>query len=445
MKNIQKWISILLLLFAMISFNQQLFSPEELQKDFEIYINYILKSGIDPFEFVSQEKFYSEVNRIKGQLNKPMTKGEFFKTIAPIIHIFSDGHYGVFFNITPDILVMPFEPVVVGNRLFVKNSLVTELENKVEILKIDDRNVEEIINDLKLFLPKISSDVLFKHLEDLIKLFPEIEDKNNFKVLIKTNDIKKVIKVNAIKFEEAIKKKKELYPEEWKKRKLSFERRRDIGILKISTFMYSYRWLTYYKEFLNKTFSENEDLSDLIIDLRGNSGGFLDNVWELFKYLTQNPLQIYLVGYTCKNIPLSNGKIKRTLEKYELNPKILPARHNFNGKIWLLVNNRMFSAAVVATYFFKKLNVGKIIGKRPREPVNSLGAALGKYILPNTKILVLIPGGYYKITDNPKIEVDYEKELTEDEEIDYLLGENDVMLDYAFEIINKNTKGGGEK
>ncbi|QTA38014.1 hypothetical protein JYK00_00230 [Thermosipho ferrireducens] len=435
----KKKIIILFLMFlSVLTISQELFQPEELQKDFDVFINYILKAGIDPFKFVSEETFYSKVDEIKTKLNKPMTKGEFFKTIAPMIHLFSDVHYGIVFNITTDTLVMPFEPVVVGNRLFVKNSLVKELENKAEILKIEGKDVKEIINELKQYLPKVRSDVIHAQVSFLFSYFPEIEDKNTFELLLKINGTKKSVEINAIKYGEKLKQTKQLYPDEWEKRKFSFERKGSIGILKIRTFSYSYRSSGYYKEFLEKTFKENKDMSDLIIDLRGNSGGPLYNVWELFKYLTFHPLKVHLVGYNCKNIPLTDGRIKRTLEKYELNPKIIPAKDNFKGKIWLLINNRIASGAVITTYLFKKFSFGKIIGEKTTEPVNSLGASLGKYILPNTKILVSISGGYYWIEDNPEIEIDYGKNLTEEEKIDYLLGEGDVMLDYAFEIISKN-------
>lgn len=59
----------------MLSFSQESFQPEELQTDFDVFINYILKAGIDPFEFVSKDVFYSKVYEIKDKLNKPMTKG----------------------------------------------------------------------------------------------------------------------------------------------------------------------------------------------------------------------------------------------------------------------------------------------------------------------------------------------------------------------------------
>lgn len=110
------------------------------------------------------------------------------------MHLFSDGHYGITFNIIPYILVMPFEVIVVKDRMFVKYSLVNELENKAEILEINGRDVKEIINELKQYLPRIRSNAIYTQVVFLFLYLPEIESKNTFELLLKIGDIQKLKK-----------------------------------------------------------------------------------------------------------------------------------------------------------------------------------------------------------------------------------------------------------
>ncbi|QTA38016.1 hypothetical protein JYK00_00240 [Thermosipho ferrireducens] len=421
---------------SILTFSQKLFSAEELQTDFDVFINYILKAGIDPFKFVSEETFYSKVDEIKTKLNKPMTKGEFFKTIAPMIHLFSDVHYGIVFNITTDTLVMPFEPVVVGNRLFVKNSLVEDLNNNSEVLEIDGRKVQDMIEEFRKYIPRIISKRIDLVLGHMVLLLPEIEGKDTFDLLIKNGNIEKQIQISAFTKVGIINKIKKLNLKIDKP--ISFERKGKIGILNIKSFSFKYERLEYYKDFLKEVFKNSKDMTDLIIDLRKNPGGYLENIYELFKYLTDKKLVTWGIEYVYTNLP-GNKEIKRIRKNHDLKIEIIPVKDNFKGKVWLLVDDTMASIAVVATYLFQKFELGKIIGEKPKEPVNTLSVRFStNYILPNTELSLLIPNGKYYFEEEPKIVIDYERKMTEKEEIDYLLGERDVVLDYAFEIISKS-------
>lgn len=187
--------------------------------------------------------------------------------------------------------------------------------------------------------------------------------------------------------------------------------------MKIRTFS---SYSLYYKEFLEEVFKNNKDMSDLIIDLRGNYGGSLYNVWELFKYLIDKKLELWSVYYA-STITIKGEKVKRFKIKHSINDKIIPAEDNFKGKVWLLTDRSLASSAPVATYFFKKLNLGKIIDEKPMKPVNTL-AIVKPYVLPNTGLMVKVPNVSYWFEKEPEIIIDYERKIMEEERIEWLLG-----------------------
>lgn len=162
---------------------------------------------------------------------------------------------------------------------------------------------------------------------------------------------------------------------------------------------------------------EREKIENLIIDLRGNTGGTGALYEKVFSYLTQRPFRDSHYAYTQFNeIPmeeklvitplfLSNGvKDKYGLNAYlkqlypkdvqgkyywadDKNPSILPNDRTFKGQLYLLVDQRVASAASHLASLIKSYTNAIVIGK---ETVGGYYEHNGHlplvYELPNTGI-----------------------------------------------------------
>lgn len=162
---------------------------------------------------------------------------------------------------------------------------------------------------------------------------------------------------------------------------------------------------------------EREKIENLIIDLRGNTGGTGALYEKVFSYLTQRPFRDSHYAYTQFNeVPLeeklvitplflSNGVTdKQGINAYlkqlypqqvqgkyywadEKNPLILPDKKTFKGQLYLLTDQRVASAASHLASLIKSYTNAIIIGK---ETVGGYYEHNGHfpvvYELPNTGI-----------------------------------------------------------
>lgn len=162
---------------------------------------------------------------------------------------------------------------------------------------------------------------------------------------------------------------------------------------------------------------EKEKINNLIIDLRGNTGGTGALYEKVFSYLTQRPFRDSHYAYTkfnevpmdeklvITNLFLSNGVTDKTgLNAYlkqlypkqvqgkyywgdDKNPSILPNERTFKGQLYLLVDQRVASAASHLASLIKSYTNAIVIGK---ETVGGYYEHNGHlplvYELPNTGI-----------------------------------------------------------
>ena len=220
---------------------------------------------------------------------------------------------------------------------------------------------------------------------------------------------------------------------------------------------------------------EREKIENLIIDLRGNTGGTGALYEKVFSYLTQRPFRDSNYAYTWFNeVPmedkliitplfLSNGVTdKNGINTYlkQLYPKqiqgkyywaddknllILPNERTFRGQLYLLADQRVASAASHLASLIKSYTNAIVIGK---ETVGGYYEHNGHlplvYELPNTGIqtgfsIVHVIQDAQNLPDQKKgqgIIPHYEIRLTNQEFLD----QSDVYLRKALELQKHNQK-----
>jgi C-terminal processing protease CtpA/Prc len=222
------------------------------------------------------------------------------------------------------------------------------------------------------------------------------------------------------------------------------------------------------KDFMDesiKTISKN-NISNLIIDLRDNSGGWDNQGQELFTYLIDKPLRYYqrfhMVTDSSEFLKLSSvskeelANIKNILVKEqdgtytvkeEYNSTLAlqhPKPNRFTGKVYFLIDGATGSAAAEFTAVAHSNKLGTFIGDETGG--NYSGGNGGEFItlyLPNTKIKVGLPLMYYENA--------VEKPLQEghgtipDHYVPYtitdILKGRDTQLEFVLNLINQAKKG----
>ena len=439
-----------LILFAILSAvsivvaNQTTIPYQELQWDLSYLVDVVDKCHVSPWQYISREDFMKIAEEIKQKLDHPMSRTDFYKEIIYLLHYISDVHTFARLPTSENILVFPFIPHVIDSRIFVVHDGNNLSLAPFEILKIDGKDAKDIIREMNRYTPFST----YRSLSSFFWLLPTLWDKKEFHILIKHDNERREIVVKAITLQEFEKIKKQFFKDE---KYYQFTRRGNIGILRIKSFAFAIglpEKLKEFSEFLTKVFSENKDMTDLIIDVRDNPGGSWDAPLEIISHFIDKPLIINADMYTkaceyaqedlaaigirySKELEGEIIKTKRTFTAY-------PKKPIFKGNVWALVNKDVFSGGKFFVYVIQKYRLGKVIGEKLLTDANI--TLWRPFMLPYSHLEVYIPTRMVFFGKNIEIIPDYEITLTDDEKEQFALGKSDPMLQKAIELIKSQTK-----
>ncbi len=328
---------------------------------------------------------------------------------------------------------LPFTFVLIGKRMIVTEDVSgTGISRGSEVIEINRVSVEKIIGDLMKYADGDGSNDGLRlynmrltgegEQEFFDIYFPMLHAPESGKFRITYKDPKSRAgilekSVNAISREErkqllSLTSGKTDLTEEWKLEALA----EGVSLLKFGTFV-TYNSGLNWKQLLRDHFNEINfrGSSDLIIDIRGNSGGTTEVAFEILSYISDQPLTVKSVRYVCyEKVPDSlrqylstwdNSFYDRTanVERYDnrlfrLNEgnsgtfTITPKESGYRGKVYLLVDEANSSATFILARLVKEYKLGLLAGEKTGGNLKGItGGNLFFLDLPNTGIEIDIP------------------------------------------------------
>lgn len=394
--------SYLLLLFlscTAICSAQQKYTEEQLRQDADVLYSTIL--DVHPYMFtnISKKQFEQKLEGLKSGLKDSMTVFDFYKMFSPLIAQIEDGHTELFFPVESAIhlgmKVFPYEVKVNKTDTTViiqKGFSGAELSRGTRILSINGVPVKELLGRTYSML---SGEAYHYKMERLNILFSPLlyfvlsSDQFTIEYIqdgkMKTKNIQgKLLSEYLETFISSI---NETAPYSF-----NMNKEVDTAILKLNSFdFYKENEKNEYRNFLDSVFKEIEEnqINNLIIDIRQNGGGLESLVWDLFQYISSVPFQT--AGQSINKV---SETVKETydLEEetgiYVFGNDLISLRENslrFSGNCYLLTSNFTFSSAKALAWGFQYFNMGTIVGEETGGMIIGYGNVFNTH-LPNTKL-----------------------------------------------------------
>ncbi len=433
-------VGLFLSLCTMRAFGQaQNLSREQMLQDIDSLFSTIEKVHPDMYAVYPKHALEKDLERIKSELEPTGDVFYFYKQITPLVVKLGDGHTSVgfpydFFVNVPDMRLFPFPvEITYPDKIVEVENDYTQTQNTIpigaQITKINNKQIDDIVQEMMHY---VSGEKDFFKIEQLKYLFTPLVyalyGDSIFDIEYLFNRNQYSVQVKGISFKERYERPQQNSVSSNEQSDYTFRTLPDknIGILEFNRFAD----LDKFKLFLDSTFRvlQQENISNLIIDIRENGGGNSSLGDELFQYISPVPFaqfgkmiikysDILKQFYKTRNWKISNPNgIKVHNSKLK---KLRKNKLRYAGNVFLLTSHYTFSSAADFAWAFKYFKMGSVIG----EETGGLAVCFGDIItleLPNSGIFYSVSWkkfyGYGATDDNihgtlPDYEVDAENAL----------------------------------
>ena len=386
---------------------EKLINSKKLIKDFE-YLKNIIGAHPDPYTHISEQDFNAQYEAIKLTLNQPLSQLDFYKKAASLTALIKDGHSRA---ILPEYWlskqrkekgVFPYEMYLSNNNeLFVlKKFNEDELPVGSRILSINGISVDSFLNKIDPYLAyekvNFRNTIIDRDFEEYLYIAFGHSNNTRFEYIATDTLFTEVKNMPFVDWKKLQKNNRE---EREKKiaigKPYSYEKIDD-GIGRINIYAFFARDFNAYQIFLSNTFKEiqKDGIHSLVIDIRGNFGGWPKISSELFHYISDSYFKTMAKSSMKVSSPYRNNMITRRpyLKHYRptysqrrhyvdmqailtnkpgtysdedifFNEKPIQKNYEFSGDCYLLINRDSYSSASSFASTFQCYSMGTIIGE----------------------------------------------------------------------------------
>ncbi|MCG8309828.1 MAG: S41 family peptidase [Cytophagales bacterium] len=455
------------------------FSAEKLKLD--LYQLRTALENVHPglYRFETKEIWDARFDSLSNALDEPLTGIEFYRILVPFISKVRCGHTNIgvstIYNqhVFAESKNFPFMVRVVDGKLYTYHNLSDEnnIPDGSQLLSINHQPYEDII---KMFYNAVRADgfietaryrKLGKYFSYFYATLIGYPDSFNLRYIAPGEKMEKEATVMAKQDLQKASLHWERYdsklpPTELMKSPLGFliNRNEDYAILKVDRFFTKGdEPKDLYERAFDSLFTEisKRNITNLIIDLRGNGGGIDDLTSLLYSYLVDKPFKWYR-QMRVKNLNYDSYTKAYTYNEYQyaqdeagdiwvtngdelfMNQKV--SSPSFNGNVFVLVDGLTFSAGSILAAYIKSSGRGIIIGEESGGYSNGVtGGRSVSFQLKHTGISFSIPPlqTFFELeTPNSDQGVipDYHVKTTI---LDLVKG-NDSVMDFAIQSIQND-------
>ncbi|MGL1893954.1 MAG: S41 family peptidase [Spirochaetaceae bacterium] len=448
-------------------------STEDLINNLDIVIDSLeeIHPAID--NFTTTVKLREIYENIKKEIKDPLTSDQFYKRLVPLIQEIKDNHtylsrkyyYDDFYNYTTK-GYFPLEVTIINNKCYILDDPVHSIERGTEIIEINNEPVQNIIDNVKKIMTIASGDINAWQ-DELLKqqfgnnyiLYKELNPGEVIKVKFNNNRTEEYILDNkVIKLNSHDDKNYKPYSLEMMSN--------DIVLFNVKSMTLS---SVDKEEILSFYMNTKLKGKTIILDLRNNMGGEIENTYFLYSLFASkqfypevekkvNSNKAYESFNYSLNLSINDhlysdyieldGKqgFYQNIETHPDNFKfIIPSNHRFKGNVYILTNGLTGSAAVKLSSYFKYFNRGKIVGQEGCGNFYTMnGLDFARIRLGETGIELNIPliatrSGFIKQEDIP-----FNRGVIPDyyivDSIEDVLSGNDEILNFTLKLIKDNNR-----
>lgn len=406
----------------------QTLKPDQLKEDLGIFRDALERFHPEMYRYTDEAGFQVIFTDIERQLDRPMDQLEFYQTMRPALAALKDGHikwiiqgedqhYGAFASgLFPLQLHFEAENVKVLAHFGGENVPVL-----AEVVSINGRPIASIKDAIWKRLSFGDGDSDGGKRFQLNRYFSALHAfeyglNDSYEVELLHDGKLQTWKGNGVE--------KDQIEANFKTEDTPFSFRMTngwTGIMKINRFI-SYKHEPDFKRFLRNSFKslEEENICNLILDLRGNEGGFEKLGIELYRYLAQDQFEYYDYVTTRRNqktdYPSHTSKIFRMLNSFSKEKdgvfrftkapglKTYKSHKNrFDGNLIVLLDGQSFSVTTELSARVQADGRAHFVGEETAggAEVNSSGF-FTIVTLPHSKIDLGIPRlGFHMANLNP--------------------------------------------
>ena len=456
-------------------FNQQLTQPiavAQLQKDVDYSYKKLKQLHPKLYWYISKEKLDYKFDSLKKSIQKPMTGLAFYKELSQVVKNVGQGHLSV----SPSLLkstkkeakaldkkgkspFSQFDFEYIDNKLIIlKNRSRHTILANTEVVSINSEKPSDLIS---LFSKRIASDgfntTFLNRFSAMAfgKLYTNYKGnyQDSLRLVLKLEDKDSLFVVKRDTFGSNSNQKKPKLSKKERKEKAKFNSKygfnsdtktftRELKFLDKDsiTAMMSIKGFSngnshdFYEDTFNVLSVANT--KNLIIDLRNNGGGRLNEIADLYSYLVSEPfvfIDDYEVvsktsflhmnyfkgsGYVTKFFKILDAPIFYPLFYFKTRKEAggtylsnrfskqrNPKSNNFQGKIYVLINGGSFSASSIISSNLKSNQRAFFVGEETGGAYNGTVAAQMPLVqLPNSKVNLRIGLALVSAAGKTKIE-----------------------------------------
>jgi len=392
---------------GLLAQTDDVWETKKLLKDIK-QLETLIEAHPNPYAYTDKKEFDSTIKELKNNIEKHNTTLGFYKEVSKILALIKDGHTSAALpelwleNKRKKYGAFPYEVYLTNDdKLYILKSFNNgEIPNGALVSKINGIGVNEFLDKIDPLisyeLKPFRNTIIDKDFEKYLYLAFGFSNKTKIEFEKSTSD---EVTVDNMPFKE------------WKKFQKNSREEREIKIARGRPYAYKnigdgvgllsiYAFLTSdydsYKVFLSQTFKtiKNDKIHSLIIDIRGNFGGWPKIASSLFHYISTSHFKTMAqssmkVSYPYRNYLTDRYPILRSGQTYVpkqrhfvdvnavvrneidsfvdetafFNEKPIAENFEFDGNTYLLINRDSYSAASSFAATFQCYQMGTIIGE----------------------------------------------------------------------------------